>query len=331
METWFWILGWSLSILTIIGNGFIIALVCSRRRLQTKTNAFVVSLAVADFCVGLSAVPPLFICEKTSGCNPEAPLANRVDYLRWLFGYASVTNLCCLVMDRYIAVVKPLKYLTVMKRRRVSQMIFFSWASSIAIIIPFVLNWLVFENNHFLFLLSLWIYVIFFEFLPCCVLVFCFASMLRVVYKHERAARMLAKQLHFNHHFLFKSEEKSAVKIMAVVIGLFLLAYSCSLRCSLVYLFYTEEGSCNDQEYKIPLLVFNSAINPVAYALFKRDIKEEVKRRIRCTRVIWKKSNNFVLLYKLSGWGKKKKGLNNFIKSELLPNQSCFFFILTTA
>ena len=327
METWFWILGWSLSILTIIGNGFIIVLVCSRRRLQTKTNAFVVSLAVADFCVGLSAVPPLFICEKTSGCNPEAPLANRVDYLRWLFGYASVTNLCCLVMDRYIAVVKPLKYLTVMKRRRVSQMIFFSWASSIAIIIPFVLNWLVFENNHLLFLLPLWIYVIFFEFLPCCVLVFCFASMLRVVYKHERAARMLAKQLHFNRHFLFKSEEKSAVKIMAVVIGLFLLAYSCSLRCSLVYLFYTEESPCNDQEYKIPLLVFNSAINPVAYALFKRDIKEEVKRRIRCTRVIWKKSNNFVLLYKLSGWGKKKKGLNNFIKSELLLNQRCFFFV----
>ena len=110
--------------------------------------------------------------------------------------------------------------------------------------------------------------------------------MLRVVYKHERAARILAKQLHFNHHFLFKSEEKSAVKIMAVVIGLFLLANSCSLRCSLVYRLYTEKTPCNDQEYKIPLIVLNSAINPVAYALLKRNIKEEVKRRIRCTRVI---------------------------------------------
>ena len=272
--------------LTIIGNGFIIVLVCSRRRLRTKTNAFVVSLAVADFCVGLSAVPPLFVCEKTSGCNPKAPLANRVDYLRWLFGYASVTNLCCLVMDRYIAVVKPLKYLTVMKHRQISHMIFFSWASSIAVSIAFVLNWLVFDDNQILFSLLSWIYIIFFEFLPCFVLVFCFASMLRVVYKHERAARILAKQLHFNHHFLFKSEEKSTVKIMAVVIGLFLLANSCSLRCSLVYLLYTEKTPCNDQEYKIPLIVLNSAINPVAYALLKRDIKEEVKRRIRCTRVI---------------------------------------------
>jgi len=57
METWFWILGWSLSILTIAGNGFIIFLVYSKRQLRTKTNAFVVSLAVADFCVGISVVP----------------------------------------------------------------------------------------------------------------------------------------------------------------------------------------------------------------------------------------------------------------------------------
>ena len=47
-------------------------------------------------------------------CDPEAPFADRVDYLRWLFTYASITNLCSLVLDRYIAVVKPLKYLLLM-------------------------------------------------------------------------------------------------------------------------------------------------------------------------------------------------------------------------
>ena len=80
METWFWILGWFLSLLTIIiwilgwvlsflaitGNGFTIFLVCSRRNLRTKTNAFIVSLAVADFCVGLSVIPSLFFCNFTN-------------------------------------------------------------------------------------------------------------------------------------------------------------------------------------------------------------------------------------------------------------------------
>ena len=46
----------------------------------------------------------------------------------WVFFVcASVTNLFSLVLERYIAVVKPLKSLTFMKRHRVIQMVFTSW------------------------------------------------------------------------------------------------------------------------------------------------------------------------------------------------------------
>ena len=96
--------------------------------------------------------------------------------------YAFVTNLCGLVLDRYIAVVKPLKYLTFMTRKRVSQMIFLSWALSIFVIFPFVLTWPAFNDNSSLFLINYWIMMIFFEFLPCCGLIFWFGSMLHVVY-----------------------------------------------------------------------------------------------------------------------------------------------------
>ena len=288
MKTWFWILGWSLSILTIIGNGFIIFLVCSKRRLRTKTNAFVVSLAVADLCVGLSVVPSLFFCEMATGCNPQAVLAGGIDFIRWLFGYASVTNLCSLVLDRYIAVVKPLKYLTFMKHRRFIQMIFISWAIPAVVVLAPFLDWLVFSTRFF-FLIFIWVIIIFLEFLPCCSLIFCFASMLHVVYKHERAARILAKQLRFNHRVLFKIQEKSAVKIMAIVIGLFLVSYSVAMRCSFIFI-SSNEKPCNDKEYKVPLIVLNSVINPVAYAFFKRDIKEEITRCICC--VTRKKRNN---------------------------------------
>ena len=127
------------------------------------------------------------------------------------------------------------------------------------------------------------------EILSCCSLIFYFGSMLHVVYKHERAARILAKQLRFNHRYFRKNEEKSAVKLMVIVIGLFLVCSACSLRCSLVYIM-KDEQPCNDKRFKLPLLVLNSAINPVTYAFFKRDIKEEVERCICC--VIWKKRNN---------------------------------------
>ena len=117
METWFWILGWFLSILTVFGNGVVIFLVCRKRQLRTKTNAFVVSLAVADFCVGVTVVPPLFFSKEI------ALEAQSEVFVRWLFADASAANMCCLVLDRYMAIVKPLKYLKFMKRRRLILMI----------------------------------------------------------------------------------------------------------------------------------------------------------------------------------------------------------------
>ena len=276
MDAWFWILGWSLCILTIFGNGFIIFLVGSKRHLRTKTNAFIVSLAVADLFVGISVVPALFFCEMTTGCSSEGWSA-WVHMLRWLFEHASMTNLCSLVLDRYIAVVKPLKYLTFMKHRRVVQMISLSWTIAVVIICVHALNFL-FDNEIIFDHIVVWIVAIFLQFLPCFILIFCFASMLYVVCKHDRAARSLAKQLRFNHNVLIKNQEKSAVIMMAIVVGLFLLCYGVFLRCSFLIL-VKNHTTCDDVEYKIPILVLNSAVNPLAYALFKRDIKNEIKRR----------------------------------------------------
>ena len=274
MENWFWLVGWFLSILTMTGNGLIIFLVCHKRQLRTKTNAFVVSLAVADFCVGMSVVPSLFFCDITSGCNWPRAWLSWVHLIRWLFVYTSVANLCSLILDRYIAVVKPLKYLTVITRRRVIQIILLSWA------IPFGLEILpvasVIFSTPLFFSIFLWLLMIFFEILPCVMIILFFASMVHVVWKHNRAESTLAKQLHFNHRVSFTSREKAAVKMMAIVISLFLLCYGIFLRCTFLSL-VDLQTQCNDVEFKIPVLVLNSGINPLAYAFFKRDIKKEIK------------------------------------------------------
>ena len=127
METWFWVLGWFLSILTMIVNGFVIFLVYSKRQLRTKTNAFVVSLAVADFGVGMIVVPSLFFCSLATECTPRSKEGLIVLFVRGFIVYTSATNLVSLVLERYVAVVKPLKYLTFMKHRRVIQMVLTSW------------------------------------------------------------------------------------------------------------------------------------------------------------------------------------------------------------
>ena len=274
MDTWFWILGWFLSILVIAGNGFIILLVGSKRQLRTKTNAFVVSLAVADFCVGLSVIPLKHICGNSCKWRTKTEVP-WMEFVRWLFGYASVTNLCSLVLDRYIAVVKPLKYLTFMTSRRVKQMIFFSWAIPVVLdVLP--LSLLISSKPLFSDIFS-WLGIILFEFSPCLMLIFCVGSMVHVVLKQRRAraARMLANELRFKHRVAFKTHEKATVKIMAIVVGLFLLCYGIFIRCTILSAVYSAR--CEDAEYKLPILVLNSAVNPFVYALLKRDINNEFK------------------------------------------------------
>ena len=101
------------------------------------------------------------------------------------------------------------------------------------------------------------------------------------VCRHDQSARTLAKQLRFNHRISFKTHrEKSAVIMMGIVIGVFLVCYGIYLRCSFLILL---SSLCEDEQYKILVLVLNSAINPLAYAFFKRDIKKELKKKIcRC-------------------------------------------------
>ena len=277
MDTWFWILGWVLSFLTIIGNGFTIFLVCSRRNLRTKTNAFVVSLAVADFCVGLSVIPSLLACDITNTCHWPDYWLSWVNIIRLLFSHSSVVNLCGLVLDRFIAIVYPLKYITLMTRRRITHVIFFSWAVPVSYnALKNTLCVVLFQNDTsecpFI-----WPTIIS-EFLPCVVLMLCFVSMIFHVCRHDQSARTLAKQLRFNHQVSFKTHhENSALIMMGLVIGVFLVCYGMYLRCSFLIL---SSSPCNDENYKITFLVLNSAINPLAYAFFKRDIKKEFKRLV---------------------------------------------------
>ena len=240
---------------------------------------------LADFCVGAFVVSSLFFSDIRGGCIWPRPYSScRVDILRWLFAYVSIMNLCSLVLDRYVAVVKPLKYVNFMTTRRITKLIFFSW------VIPFCLA--VFSVFMSLYsTVSLCRIVVnvccaLLEISFSCMLIFCFISMATVVYKQTRSSAILAKQLRFNHQGLtFNTYDKSAVVMLAVVVVFALACFATYLRCSFLQLSGNRRHphlSCkSDFKFRIPMLVLNSAINPLAYAFFKRDIKKALKGKKR--------------------------------------------------
>ena len=274
METWFWVLGWFLSILTMVVNGFVIFLVCGKSQLRTKTNAFVASLAVADFGVGMIVVPSLFFCSLPTECTPRSKEGLIVLFVRVFIVYTSGTNLVSLVLERYVAVVKPLKYLTFMTRRRVIQLVLTFWGIPFLFILTLVSIRL---SGIDLAMTMLGYLGLLFEIILCVILIFLLASMFFVVYNLNSRDRTLSKQLRFNQLVTrAKTQNTSAVKWVALITCVFLSCYGIMIRCSLFLLTGLKCG--NDFHYKIPLQVINSGINPIAYAFFKRDIQRECKR-----------------------------------------------------
>ena len=165
-------------------------------------------------------------------------------YIRVFILYTSGTNLFNLVLERYIAVVNPLKYLTFMKHRRVIQMVLTSWGIPFLFSLPLVS---IRPSGIDLARTMLGYLGLLFEIILCVILIFFLASMFLVVYNLNSRDRTLAKQLRFNQLVTrAKTQNTSAVKWVALITCVFLSCYGIMMRCSLLFL---TGQSCND--YKL--------------------------------------------------------------------------------
>ena len=143
------------------------------------------------------AAPSRFLCKIENECISDKKARFLVISTWLLFTYASGTNLVFLVLERYIAVGKPLKYLTFMKHRRVIRMVLTSWGIPFLFSLTVSLQAIRFNSDDRIRTVPGY-FCLLFEVMLCMILTFCLASKFLVVYKQKSRDLTLIMHLHFN-------------------------------------------------------------------------------------------------------------------------------------
>lgn len=276
---WFWIVSLLLTSIAILGNALVICLIITRRRLRTKSNWFLLSLAVADLSLAAVFIPPHFLCQS-AGCSHSMVILYLVSY----FGDASVTSMMAFTVDRYCAIVLPLKYTSIMAKRTIALLLMSAW---LAPLILDTIPTLVLSDEDIAQLISM----VIFQFTPCIFLAIATRKIIRIANNHARRTSVLLKQLKFNRpsQRLRGKPEVSSARLITIMVGIFLACYISQSLSSLCASFPSCEEWQNDEvvSYVLSfLLIINSGANPFVYALFKRDIKKECSRVFLCKRRI---------------------------------------------
>ena len=288
MFRWFTILGCIFGAIAIVGNALVICIIAARRRLHTVANCFVMSLAVADFCIGVYSVSCSIACSVETSC--EDKLAGFL--VGAFFFVSSITSLCVMTVERWVAIFWPLKYINLMTKRCVTLLVSMAWIFPLILLfIP--LTW-VFSDDSIV-KTSLWkgymlFLVVAIDLVPCLILLVTTSHIFYIARKHSRQAAVLLAQVNFNHpqeasvqfsQAKRQTREFSSAAALVVVVAVFV---TCHLAYAYVTLCHLFEVDCSPNDLfvvVILLTIANSALNPVAYSFLKRDIKAEVKRLLR--------------------------------------------------
>ncbi|KAL9974885.1 hypothetical protein ACROYT_G011984 [Oculina patagonica] len=295
-------------VVTFLGNFMVCLIVYLHRRLRTVTNYFIVSLAVSDLLISVLSVP--FRIHQTLH-NGAFCLASELCWT-WLLtdltcACASICNLAAISVDRYIAIVHPFRYHSLMTTRTGSVIIAIVWTYSVVWAALASFNWTDFGEQHFFtefecrktdrifytVATTMDFYV------PLLVVLVMYGLVFRVAMNQARAVASLqpmsgstrdGRGRRFSINIV---KEVKAAKTLAIVIGAFVVCWFPFFTCLLISLWRIEllrpprvseetlKGLRGTFMYVLPTI--NSTLNPIIYALFNRDFRTAFVRLLQKT------------------------------------------------
>ncbi|KAK2898702.1 hypothetical protein QQF64_032037 [Cirrhinus molitorella] len=287
-----------IALLSILGNVLVCWAVGLNSNLQSITNFFVVSLAVADIAVGVLAIPFSIVistgfCANFYGCLFIACFV-------LVLTQSSIFSLLAIAIDRYIAIKIPLRYNSLVTGQRARGIIAICWVLSVIIGLTPMLGWhkaraketlnstcppgmmqCLFEE------VVVMDYMVYFNFFACVLvpLLLMLAIYLRIFMaaRHQlKCIESKAIPCELKSRSTLQKEVHAA-KSLAIIVGLFAV---CWLPLHIINCFTLFCPLCDRPPVLIMYLAIilshaNSVVNPFIYAYRIREFRHTFRKIVR--------------------------------------------------
>lgn len=288
------------SLLTVALNLLVIVSIAHFRQLHNPTNTLLLSLAVSDLVVGL-LVMPVEGLRYTETCWLLGELMCALaPYVSYSLLSASVGNMVLISIDRYMAICDPLLYASKITPSRVKASVCVCWSCSILYNGCILMGHLG-QPDRFSSCYGECVVVIshvagtidlFLSFLgPCTVMVVLYMRVFVVAVSQLRVIRLQIVAVKVTPSA--KRSERKAATTLGIVIAVFLMCF-----CPYYYPSLAGEDTSTSLSYYALvswIMLLNSCVNPLIYALFYPWFRKAIKLIITL-RILQPHSQEYKLL-----------------------------------
>ena len=272
-----------LSVVIVVANCSVCALVCFNKTLRTYTNWLILSLAVSDILTGGVLLLVLLI----------KPASLVTDYFIALITLSGVANICAVTYDRYVAVIKPLLY-QYLAPKLFKRALVVSWLiPTIYTVLPLAWDTNPTKTIHTVYIVCLEVFGVV---MPYLFITFAYVQIFRQVRRSLTMRKDFESAREQRKERRRISSDAQVAKVFCIVSTAFLLSWLPILYSTTVYNVLNRPDLIPDVLLTISLFTVAtcSLVNPLIYAFVKPDFRVLIRnfcRKNSQTKVVPKKPN----------------------------------------